>query len=105
MKFTKGESGNIKGKPKGTLNKDTLKGRELFLQIMEKQIDNVEDALNDVLKENPAKYLDILSKLFKYFMPEKMDLSTNGKDLIQPQIIVNSPEIAKDLQNFINGND
>lgn len=33
------------------------------------------------------------------------DITTNGKDLSQPQIIVNNPEIAKDLQNFINGND
>ena len=79
------EKGNP-GRPKGILNKSTAKGRELFMQIMEGQIDHVEGALQVVKMEDPAKYLDLISKLLPYFMPKKVDVTSDGKEL-KPIII------------------
>ena len=83
-------SGNFKpgnpGKPKGAVAKTTAKGRELFLEVMEGQIDHVEEALTTVKQRDPAKYLDLLSKLLPYFMPKKVDVTSDGKAL-NPLII------------------
>jgi len=87
MTFKKGDIKPVNsGKKKGSENVTTKKGRELFLDIMEGEIDNVKEALESVRKENPAKYLDVLSKLLPYFMPKLTDITTNGKEITNEKI-------------------
>lgn len=68
------------GRTKGTPNKVTETARELFVKIMEKQVPDVEAALN-ALKEKPKEYLDCWSKLAPYFMPKMVDITSKGESL------------------------
>ena len=45
--FKKGEG----GKPKGALNRTTKQSHELFVYIMNGQVEYIEDALNKILKQ------------------------------------------------------
>lgn len=79
--FTKGNN----GKPKGAENKTTKAARELFVEIMEGEVDNIKESLQTIRKKDHAKYLEVLSKFFPYFIPKKLDIST-PKDGIQVNI-------------------
>jgi hypothetical protein len=69
------EKGNL-GKPKGAVNKTTQAAREIFLSIMEGQQQNIEECLEKVRKKDPAKYLEVLSKFYPYFIPKKIEVDT-----------------------------
>lgn len=71
-KFTPGNP----GKPKGAENKTTKAAKELFVSIMEGEVDNIKDSLEKVRKKDPAKYLEVLSKFYPYFMPKKLEVDT-----------------------------
>lgn len=83
----KGKTNNPKGKPKGTLNKNTIEAQELFIKIMNNQVNRIGEALAGI--EDNEKYLNVLSKLFQYYMPRKSDVTTDGKELSQlPTIVI-----------------
>ena len=73
MAFKKGESGNIKGKPKGALNKITQTSRELFLETLEGESEHIAAAFEKVRKDNPRAYLDLFAKYAQYFVPKKTE--------------------------------
>jgi hypothetical protein len=77
----KGVSNNPAGKPKGALNKTTKEARLLFMQIMDGEIDHIATALEAVRNESPAKYLDVMAKLFQYSMPKQLDVKTDDKPI------------------------
>jgi hypothetical protein len=64
------------GKPKGAENKTTKAAKELFVSIMEGEVDHIKDSLEKVRKKDPAKYLEVLSKFYPYFMPKKLEVDT-----------------------------
>lgn len=72
---TQFKSGNS-GKPKGAENKTTKAAKELFVQIMEGQVDHIEESLDKIRVKDPAKYLEVLSKFYPYFMPKKLEVDT-----------------------------
>jgi hypothetical protein len=69
------KEGNL-GKPKGAQNKTTKAARELFVSIMEGQQGYIEESLEKVRKKDPAKYLEVLSKFYPYFIPKKVELES-----------------------------
>jgi hypothetical protein len=71
-KFGKGNA----GKPKGAENKTTKAAKELFVSIMEGEVDHIKESLEKVRKKNPALYLMTLSKFYPYFMPKKLEVDT-----------------------------
>jgi hypothetical protein len=77
----KGKSNNLKGKPKGTLNRTTKEARELLEQILLGQVDNIKEALEKLKINDPARYLDSCSKLFTYVLPKKSDITTGGEKI------------------------
>jgi hypothetical protein len=79
--FKKGEG----GKPKGALNRTTKEAHELFVFIMNRQVDNIEEALMKINKEDPEKYINALSKLLQYYLPRKTDI-TSGDEKIVPTL-------------------
>lgn len=62
------------GKPKGAENKTTKQARELFISIMEGEVDNIKDSLDKIRKKDPTAYLTTLSKFYPYFMPKKLEV-------------------------------
>ena len=85
MPFIKGQSGNKEGRPKGKPNKITQSLRDSLKKIAEGQIKDVEKALEQLKKENPAAYLDRYEKLLSYTIPKKRDITSDDKP-IQPAI-------------------
>lgn len=72
---TQFKEGNT-GKPKGAENKTTKAAKELFVSIMEGEVDNIKASLDKIRAKDPAKYLEVLSKFYPYFMPKKMEIDT-----------------------------
>jgi hypothetical protein len=73
MPFKKGVSGNPKGKKKGTVNKKTAEARELFIQTLEGQVPNIQEAFEKVLEKSPEKYLDLFARYAQFFTPKKSE--------------------------------
>ncbi len=61
------------GRQKGTPNKMTKASREVFIQTLEGQVPNIEQAFKDVLAKSPEKYLDLFAKYAQYFVPKKTE--------------------------------
>lgn len=77
-KFQKGN----KGKPKGAVNKATRQAKELFLEIMDGEVDNIKNSLDELRKKDKGRYLEVLSKFFPYFIPKKVEIDTPGEIVI-----------------------
>lgn len=71
-KFEKGNA----GKPKGAENKTTKAAKELFVSIMEGEVDHIKESLDKIRIKDPALYLQTLSKFYPYFMPKKLEVDT-----------------------------
>ena len=81
MAYKKGESGNLKGKPKGLKNKTTEAARELLLSILDGQIQYVEEEFDLLRESNGKEYLKILATYLPYIIPKQTET----------QITVNEP--------------
>ena len=77
---TQFKAGN-KGRPKGTANKATQTSRELFTALMEGEQDHIKDCLEKVRKKDPAKYLEVLSKFYPYFIPKKVEVDQKPTEM------------------------
>lgn len=71
-KFQEGNS----GKPKGAENKTTKAAKELFVSIMEGEVDHIKESLDKIRKSDPEAYLSTLSKFYPYFLPKKIEVDT-----------------------------
>jgi len=69
-KFTKGQSGNPNGRPKGSANKTTNKIREAFTKLVEDNLENMTLWLTKVADDNPEKALTILNQMAEYTTPK-----------------------------------
>ena len=94
--FDKGKSGNPQGRPKGVENKVSQDARALFLSTLEGQVPNINKAFNDVKDIDPAKYLDLFCKYAQYFMPKKVDVTTDGDKL-------NQFDLKTTVETFLHG--
>ena len=66
MPFTKGNSGNPLGRPKGSLNQSTKEVRELLSSSIDSS--KIIDMLNRI--EEPTDYINAISKLLPYCVPK-----------------------------------
>jgi hypothetical protein len=80
--FKKGHRGV---KPKGAVNRTTKQAKEFLEFMMFGQLDNMNDALNLLYREDRKSYLDACSKLFTYVLPKKTDI-TSGDEKIFAQL-------------------
>lgn len=78
MPFKKGNKEG-KGRPKGADNKLSKEAREIFIETLEGQVPNIEDAFAKVLKESPSKYLELFAKYAQYFVPKKTETEVKGE--------------------------
>ena len=73
MPFKKGESGNLKGKPKGLKNKTTEASRDLLFQLLNGQIEHVENEFDLLRESNGKEYLKILATYLPYVIPKQTE--------------------------------
>ena len=66
MPFKKGESGNITGRPVGTISKSTNKLRDWITDFLEENKDRVKE---DWLLLEPKDRIVLFEKLLKYSLP------------------------------------
>ena len=81
MKFEKGKPPPPNaGRPKGMPNKATTAFRETIQKLLESNSENVSLWLKQVAAEDPAKALDLVSKLAEYASPKLARTEVSGMD-------------------------
>lgn len=70
------------GRPRGSTNKATKAFRDTVTRLLEENADNVSIWLTAVAKDDPAKALDLMSKLAEYATPKlaRTDNTHSGVD-------------------------
>lgn len=78
------------GRKRNTPNKTTKECHELFVSIMNGQMESIKVALKKVEKEDSEKYLNTISKLFQYYMPRKTDVTSDNEKIVPiiPTLII-----------------
>jgi len=74
MAYKKGESGNPKGRKKGTANKTTNDMRLMFQTLFDANFDNLQLWFDKVGKENPQQAISLFLKLSKFIVPELQNI-------------------------------
>lgn len=83
MPFTKGNSGNPNGRPKGAVNNTTKEVREVLSTFVEpNKLKEVLEQIND-----PVDYINAISKLLPYCLPKMKAIDNKIEE--KEQIIVN----------------
>ena len=80
MPFKKGQSGNPKGRKKGTPNKTTEEIRQAFQMLIESSLPDIQKWLKQVAANNPEKALQIVEKYSDFILPklQRTELSSGG---------------------------
>jgi hypothetical protein len=85
--FKKGDG--RKRKPKGAINRTTKEAHELFMFIMNGQVDLIDNALRSIYSDDKEKYVNALSRLWQYYMPRRTDITSDDKPIsTMPQIVI-----------------
>ena len=58
------------GRKPGTPNKLNKEVREAYKELVEVNLENIDQWLKEVAKENPAKAIEIIIKLSDFFLPK-----------------------------------
>lgn len=103
MTFKKGDIPNPNGRPKGAGNKITQEARALFLQTIENQMPNLEQAFEFVRQENPAEYLKIVEKYAQYFIAKKVDITSKDNQLNASLTQITDEQLAQSIERLEKG--
>ena len=74
MGFTKGQSGNVKGRPKGAVNKTTGQLRGMISDFLTKNFSEIE---NDFYHLSPKERAKVYCDLLQYAIPKMRNLDMN----------------------------
>ena len=104
MPFEKGQSGNPKGKPKGSVNKSSSRIRDAFALLLE---DNIDQITSDFQELEPEKRVKLFLDMAKYIVPTlkatELDVGKNLKDTLKYTPEERQRRIKDLLATFKNG--
>jgi hypothetical protein len=69
-----------KGRPKGSVNKATRTFRDTINRLLDDNAENVSLWLSQVAQDDPAKALDLMSKLAEYAAPKLSRTEHTGEE-------------------------
>ena len=69
------------GKPKGALNKTTLKAREIILAAIDEQSVDFNEVMGTLKTDDPKEWAKIMVKLMDFVLPKKIDLTSDDKPI------------------------
>ena len=84
--FQKGQSGNPSGRIPGSKNKIQDEVKQGFAKLLENKIPELESWLTRVAERDPAKALEIFTKISERFLPQlsRQEVTgANGEDLFK----------------------
>lgn len=84
MGLQKGQTNNLTGRIKGTPNRTTQEIRQLIIDFVNNNIDDMQTVYNTL---EPEKKLLMLEKMIKYIVPPAKDNDLNASDNININFI------------------
>lgn len=84
--FQPGQSGNPAGRPKGIPNKVADEIKQAFAQLLQNNVPQLEEWIARVGERDPAKALEIYTKISERFVPQlsRQEVTgANGQDLFK----------------------
>ena len=98
-RFQPGQSGNLGGRPKGAVNKSTVKIKEAFHNLLENNLDNISQWLAQVAAKDPQKAIDLTLRLSEYVIPKLARQEIVGNDGQDLKVSFNFSTAEDDKQN------
>jgi hypothetical protein len=77
-KYNKGESGNSRGRPKGTPNKTTEEAKSIINRIVDKSLSWAEEDIQALRKKDPIRAFELAMKLMEYAYPKLKSVDVKG---------------------------
>lgn len=115
MKYKKGQSGNLQGRPKGSQNKTTCETKQWITNFIDGHREQFE---NDFEQMEPEKRVAIFEKLMSYVVPKQTQVDINQEFKQLEMLLLKAPEKAieaislkiielhnKNSENYENEND
>lgn len=91
------------GRQKGSLNIVTKETQEVLMQALSGEVQNIKTALTTVRKQDPVKYLEIISRLLPFIVPKLQDVTIEDTRDLLPAVEINvvSGETANRLKKYL----
>ena len=87
-----------RGRKKGVPNRTTTQMRDMIIQIVNNQLDNVEEALEEVRKQDKVQYLKLAQKFAEMVLPKEQKIEFTDAPKIDVEATITQMKEALNSQ-------